>query len=165
MDKNKEQILNLIIGMWDNNLRDENGGESFEGWCAPGVDDMIENEEQLNLMHKVKDYVDAISDILSDEDALEEYHNCICCGDAIKIDEWGNCPLKCKYCTEDLAYEVRGYRTKEDFDNIRFEMIEEGLINKEDAMRIGKECLAQYEIIKVQSMDLQTEDFIEILTK
>jgi len=134
MDKNKERILDLIIGMWENNLRDENGGESFEGWCAPGVDDNIENEEQLILMNKVKNYVDAISDILDDD-------------------------------MEDLTYEIRGYRTQEDFDNIRFEMIEEGLINKEDALWIGKECLAQYEIVKVQSMDLQTEDFIEILTK
>lgn len=63
MDKNKEHVLNLIMGMWENDLIEQNGCESFEDWC----DENIENQEQKELMNKVKGYVDAITDIFDEE--------------------------------------------------------------------------------------------------
>jgi hypothetical protein len=63
MNKNKLHILNQIINMWYNDLELENGTEPFEGWC----EDNIENEEQRELLERVKIHVDAITDIL-DED-------------------------------------------------------------------------------------------------
>lgn len=63
MDKDKFQILSLIMNMWENDLIEGNGGECFEGWC----EDNIENEEQKRLMYEVKGHVDAITDILDEE--------------------------------------------------------------------------------------------------
>lgn len=33
MNENKLRVLNLIIGMWENDIVQENGCESFEDWC------------------------------------------------------------------------------------------------------------------------------------
>lgn len=64
MDKDKLQILSLIIGMWKSDLVDGGCAECFEVYC----DENIENEEQRQLMNKVKDYVDEITYILGEEE-------------------------------------------------------------------------------------------------
>lgn len=57
MDRNKLKILNLIMDMWDDYLIKNNGVGDFEGWCNGNVD----NEEQRELIDKVKYHVDAIT--------------------------------------------------------------------------------------------------------
>lgn len=64
MDKDKLHILNLIIGMWENDLINENGSSDFEIWC----EDNLENEKQIELMKQVCDHVNTITYLLDDEE-------------------------------------------------------------------------------------------------
>jgi len=66
---------------------------------------------------------------------------------------------------EYLTYEIRGYKTQSDFDNCRFVMIDEGIIEKDTALKIGKACLEKYQIVKIQSMNLEIGDYIKILNR
>ncbi len=59
-----------------------------------------------------------------------------------------------------MTYDVYGYKTQEDFDNRDYVVVDEGLTRRKDAMKIGKDSLNEYAVIKVQSDD---REFIEIL--
>lgn len=61
-----------------------------------------------------------------------------------------------------MTYEVQGYKSQEDYDKYIYDQIDRDLINKKDALKIGKEFLKDYPIVKVQSSD---REFIELLTK
>jgi hypothetical protein len=54
------------MGMWEHGIIEGNELEAFEVWC----DENIENEEQKELLDKVKNHVDIITFTLglSDED-------------------------------------------------------------------------------------------------
>ena len=60
-----------------------------------------------------------------------------------------------------ITYEVIGYKSKEDFDNLNGSKLDYDLIFFAEALEIGKNFLKNFHIIKVQSSDREQ---ITILT-
>ena len=54
---------------------------------------------------------------------------------------------------EEVTYEIRGYRSQEDFDNGDYGFLEEGYINLHDVFKDAGLCLITHPIVKVQSED------------
>lgn len=61
----------------------------------------------------------------------------------------------------DITYEIVVYDTKVDYFNRNGVIADEGIMDKESALKTGKELLEWYEVVKVQSND---REFIELLT-
>lgn len=61
----------------------------------------------------------------------------------------------------EITYEIIGYKTKADFEQCTGIVLDDGLLNKEDARNIGKDYLSEYKIIKVQSNDREEIDILE----
>lgn len=56
----KQKVTEQIINMLTNNILEEQGGETFEGWCEDGeVFDW--DEDCIALMKKVSTFVDSLS--------------------------------------------------------------------------------------------------------
>ncbi|HWY35051.1 MAG TPA: hypothetical protein VNX68_10420 [Nitrosopumilaceae archaeon] len=64
--------------------------------------------------------------------------------------------------TEELTYEILGYRTKEDFTDRNFLELASGFTNKEEAVKRAKQLFlsSTYAVVKVQSND---REFIQII--
>ena len=65
MNVHQNKVFDLMINMWYNELENgkdfqSEGVSMFEIWCI----DNLETEEQKAIMEKIKNHVDAISDIL-----------------------------------------------------------------------------------------------------
>jgi len=63
MNADKKHIIDLVVNMWYNDLELIGTSSDFEIWC----EDNIKNEKQKELMDKVKNHVDAITNIFEDE--------------------------------------------------------------------------------------------------
>ena len=61
----------------------------------------------------------------------------------------------------DITYEIVVYDTEVDYFNRNGIIADEGITDKELALKTGKELLEWYEVVKVQSND---REFIELLT-
>ena len=59
-------------------------------------------------------------------------------------------------------YEIRGYRTKEYFSNYMYEIVNEHLTNKREAIKIAKKSLNEYYMVKVQD---EARNYIEIFSR
>lgn len=55
----------------------------------------------------------------------------------------------------ELSYEVRGYKSRVDFDNHNFRVLDEDIDNKSEAIELGRAYLksGKYRVVKVQSSD------------
>ena len=62
------------------------------------------------------------------------------------------------------TYEILGYKTKEDFTERNFQILNEGITNKKEVLKEARNYIFNepYAIIKVQSSD---REFIQILDK
>jgi len=60
------------------------------------------------------------------------------------------------------TYEILGYKTKQDFTKRNFDVLDEGITNKREAVKVAKELYNNepHRIMKVQSSD---REFILIL--
>ena len=61
---------------------------------------------------------------------------------------------------EEPTYEIYGYMTSSDFEGRNFTVLDEGIEDKDEAMKLGEEYLEEYYKVKVQSTD---REVIEIL--
>jgi hypothetical protein len=61
-----------------------------------------------------------------------------------------------------MTYEVLGYKSQEDYDAVKFELIDDGIRHKRDALRLARGTLVDYPLVKVQNHD---RSFIELLER
>jgi len=61
-----------------------------------------------------------------------------------------------------MTYEVIGYADEAAFNAVQFVEIDDGLLNKREALNLGRSALVEFPIVKVQSDD---REFIEILRR
>lgn len=61
-----------------------------------------------------------------------------------------------------ITYEIVVYETKVDYFNRQGVIADEGIKNKSEALKTGKELTEWYEVVKVQSND---REFIELFTQ
>ena len=54
-----KKVVGVLIDMLENNVINDNGIETFMGWCEDG--DTFDNEEQVKIMNQLAPYVDALS--------------------------------------------------------------------------------------------------------
>jgi hypothetical protein len=60
-----------------------------------------------------------------------------------------------------MRYEVRAYKTRNDFDSFLPTVIIDDLYSEEDALHEGRLWLSDHEIVKVQSDD---REFIQVMS-
>ncbi len=61
-----------------------------------------------------------------------------------------------------ITYEIVVYETKVDYFNRQGVIADDGIENKSEALKTGKELTEWYEVVKVQSND---REFIELFTQ
>lgn len=61
-----------------------------------------------------------------------------------------------------MTYDIHAYNTQADFDAVRFVLMAFDLPRKHEALKLGRDYLAEFPIVKVQSDD---REFIEILRR
>jgi hypothetical protein len=61
-----------------------------------------------------------------------------------------------------MDYEVKGYESEAAFDAVQFQIVDDGIRYRQAALRVGREALKEFPIVKVQSGD---REFIEILRR
>ena len=54
-----KKVVGVLIDMLHNNVLNDNGTESFVGWCEDG--DVFDNENQVKIMHQLAPYIDTLS--------------------------------------------------------------------------------------------------------
>ena len=76
-------------------------------------------------------------------------------GDNIEeIDDDEECPYGSVDGEEKIVtYEIRGYKTTENFNNMNYEMVDEGILTMDEALEDGEKLLNRFAVVKVQSTD------------
>jgi predicted AlkP superfamily phosphohydrolase/phosphomutase len=59
---------------------------------------------------------------------------------------------------EPITYDIKGYLTKEDFENGYFAVVDSYYLKLEDAIDLAKSSLSKYEITKVVSSDYEVNE-------
>ncbi len=70
MNEDIKKVIEQIIAMFNNNVLNDNGLETFEGWCEDG--EVFENEKQINIMKIIATDVDNITEKIF---AINEQNN------------------------------------------------------------------------------------------
>ncbi len=78
-----------------------------------------------------------------------------------RTNEYGD-KIPTKKPKDKITYEVLGYYSEEALNECRFNLVEDALIKKKDALKLAKEALIEFPVVKVESSD---REFIEIFQR